>query len=122
MTETAFHKNEQYHSLAVGHMERCDEKAFTKRYNIAHSLLVIQKDVMTTRRLPFTKMCNLTHKLFVIHRATKDVTTQLPYTKMCNATHSLLVIGKDMIRLTAFHRMCIECHSLSVGHRKGCDV
>ena len=38
--DTAFHKNMQCHSLAVGHSKRCGETAFHKRCDITHFLLV----------------------------------------------------------------------------------
>ena len=71
----------KYHSLAGGHRKGCDETAFQKMCNVAHTLMVIEKDVMrllfrksyvqccslpVCDEIAFHKTCNLTHFLFVM--------------------------------------------------------
>ena len=74
-------ENVKYHSLAGGHRKGCDETAFQKMCNVAHTLMVIEKDVMrllfrksyvqccslpVCDEIAFHKTCNLTHFLFVM--------------------------------------------------------
>ncbi len=81
----------QSHSLAVGHMNRCDEDAFHKKMQ-SHLLFIIGKDVM---KLPFTQVCNVTHFLLVIGKDGGDCLSQnvqcqgslsVIHTKRCDET------------------------------------
>ena len=87
-----FHKNVQYHSLAVDHRKGCDETAFHKNVQ-SHAQPV---DHSLCDETAFHKLCNGTHKLLVIG---KDVMRQ-PFMKMCNGTHNLLVIGNNVTTFT----------------------
>ena len=101
----------QCHLLAVGHMKRCDATVCQRMGNVTHLLLVIGHDVM---RLPCTKYEMSLTCCWSYERYSGTIS----FPEKCNVTHLLLIIGTDVMNC---HSQNLECHSLSVGHRKGHD-